>query len=51
VLGGLALCVVGLLISTGLWTDILRYRKDMLYLTKQHLVLVGISGIAAIVPG
>lgn len=51
VLGGIALAMVWALVATGLWTDILKYRKDILYLTKQHLVLVAISGSAAIVTG
>ena len=34
------------LVASGLWNDILRYRKDIVYLIKQHLVLVGISGSA-----
>lgn len=51
VLGGIALVMVWALVATGLWTDILKYRKDILYLTKQHLVLVAISGSAAIVTG
>jgi osmoprotectant transport system permease protein len=51
VLGGIALAIVWTLVATGLWTDILRYRKDVIYLTKQHLVLVAVSGGAAIVTG
>jgi len=51
VLGLIALAIVWALIATGLWTDILRYRKDIVYLSKQHLVLVGISGGLAIVAG
>jgi osmoprotectant transport system permease protein len=51
VLGGIALAIaVGLYVS-GLVTEILGYRKDIIYLTKQHLVLVAISGGAAIVTG
>ena len=47
---------IGLAIAVGLWVsglgaDILRYRKDIVYLTKQHLMLVAISGSAAIVMG
>ncbi len=51
VLAGIALVVVWVLVASGLWTDILRYRKDIIYLTKQHLVLVSVSGGAAIVTG
>jgi osmoprotectant transport system permease protein len=51
VLVGIALAIVWALVATGLWTDILKYRKDVVYLTKQHLVLVAISGSAAIVTG
>jgi len=36
---------------SGLGTDILRYKKDILYLSKQHLFLVAISGSLAIVFG
>ncbi len=46
-----ALAVVALIIGSGLAADILRYKKDILYLTRQHLVLVGISGSLAIVTG
>ena len=51
VLAGIALVIVWVLVASGLWTDILRYRKDIIYLTKQHLVLVAVSGGAAIVTG
>ena len=51
VLGAIALALAWLLVATGLATDILRYRKDIVYLVKQHLVLVGISGSLAIVSG
>ena len=51
VLAGIALVIVWVLVASGLWTDILRYRKDIIYLTKQHLVLVAVSGGAAIVIG
>lgn len=51
VLGLIALGIAWALVASGLWNDILRYRKDILYLSKQHLVLVGISGGAAIVTG
>jgi osmoprotectant transport system permease protein len=51
VLGLIAVGIAWALVASGLWNDILRYRKDILYLTKQHLVLVGISGGAAIVAG
>ena len=51
VLGSLALAIVWALVASGVWNDILKYRKDILYLTKQHLVLVGVSGALAIVSG
>jgi len=51
VLGAIAVAIACLLWATGLGADILRYRKDILYLTRQHLVLVAISGSAAIVSG
>jgi osmoprotectant transport system permease protein len=51
VLAGIALAIVLGLWGSGLGTDILRYKKDIVYLTKQHLVLVAISGSAAIVFG
>ena len=51
-LGAIALAIgCGRSYASGLWTDILRYRKDVLYLTKQHLMLVGVSGSLAIVSG
>ena len=51
VLGSLALAIVWGLYASGLGTDILRYRKDILYLIKQHRMLVGISGSLAIATG
>jgi osmoprotectant transport system permease protein len=51
VLGIIALAIVWGLVATGVWDDMLRYRKDIVYLTKQHLVLVAVSGSAAIVTG
>lgn len=51
VLGTIALGIVWLLIATGLWNDMLRFRKDVVYLTRQHLMLVAISGGAAIISG
>jgi osmoprotectant transport system permease protein len=51
VLGVIALTVLWLLVATGTWSDMLRYRKDILYLTRQHLVLVAVSGSLAIVSG
>jgi osmoprotectant transport system permease protein len=51
VLGGIALAIAVGLYASGLATEILGYRKDIIYLTKQHLVLVAISGGAAIVTG
>jgi len=51
VLVAIVLGVAWALIASGLADDILRYRKDIVYLTKQHLFLVAISGSAAIVTG
>ncbi len=51
VLGAIALAIAWGLYASGLAADILRYKKDILYLVKQHLVLVGISGSLAIVTG
>ena len=51
VLAGIALAIAAGLWASGLGADILRYRKDIVYLTKQHLVLVAVSGSAAIVFG
>jgi osmoprotectant transport system permease protein len=51
VLGAILAAVVAALIASVMWTDILRYRKDIVYLIKQHIVLVLISGGAAIVTG
>jgi osmoprotectant transport system permease protein len=52
----LVLLAIAAAIACGLWVsglgaDILKYRKDIVYLTKQHLVLVAVSGGAAIVFG
>ena len=51
VLAAIALAIAWGLYASGLGADVLRYRKDIVYLTKQHLVLVAISGSAAIVAG
>jgi len=51
VLGLIALAIVWSLVATGVWNDMLKYRKDIVYLLKQHLVLVAVSGSAAIVSG
>jgi osmoprotectant transport system permease protein len=51
VLGAIAVAIAWALYASGLAADILRYRKDIVYLVKQHLMLVGISGSAAIVCG
>jgi len=51
ILFGIVLAIVWGLYASGLAADILRYRKDIVYLTRQHLVLVAISGSAAIVLG
>jgi len=48
VLGGIAVAIAWGLHASGLGADILRYRKDIFYLLKQHLVLVGVSGSLAI---
>ena len=47
----IAFAIAWALYASGLGADILRYRKDIVYLTKQHLMLVAISGSAAIVVG
>src|SRR5450631_391359 len=51
VLAAIALAIALGLYASGLAADILRYKKDILYLFKQHLVLVAISGSLAIVMG
>ena len=51
VLLAIALAIAWGLYASGLAAEILRYRKDIVYLTKQHLMLVAISGSAAIVFG
>jgi len=51
VLGAIALAILWLLVATGTWNDMLKFRKDIVYLTRQHLVLVAVSGSAAIVTG
>ena len=51
VLGAIVLAIGWGLYASGLGIEILRYKKDILYLVKQHLVLVGISGSLAIVSG
>jgi osmoprotectant transport system permease protein len=51
VLGALALLIGVALIASGMGAEILRYKKDIVYLTRQHLMLVAISGSAAIVTG
>jgi osmoprotectant transport system permease protein len=51
VLLAIALAIAWGLYASGLGDDILGYRKDIVYLTKQHLMLVAISGSAAIVFG
>lgn len=50
-LAAIGLAIAWALVATGTWTDMMRWRKDILYLTPQHLMLVGISGGAAIVTG
>ena len=51
VLLAIALALTWGLYASGLAADILRYKKDIAYLTRQHLMLVAISGSAAIVFG
>jgi osmoprotectant transport system permease protein len=51
VLATIALAITWGLYSSGLGTDILRYKKDILYLLRQHLLLVAVSGSLAIVFG
>ena len=51
VLGAIMLAIAAALIESGLWSDMLRYRKDVFYLVKQHLLLVSVSGTLAIVCG
>ncbi len=51
VLGTIALAIAWGLVASGLATDMMRYRKDVIYLFKQHLVLVAVSGSAAIAFG
>ena len=51
VLAGIIVAIGWGLVASGLAADVLRYQKDIVYLTKQHLVLVAISGAAAIVSG
>src|SRR4029434_1843007 len=48
VLAGIALAIAWGLYASGLGSEILGYRKDIIYLTKQHLVLVAVSGSAAV---
>ena len=51
VLAAIAVALLGALVASGLWTDILRYKKDVVYLIRQHMVLVVASGSLAIVCG
>jgi osmoprotectant transport system permease protein len=51
ILGAIALVIVWGLVASGVWSEMLTHRKDIVYLTKQHLVLVGVSGSLAIVSG
>src|SRR5205823_3103190 len=44
VLAAIGVSIVWGLYASGLATDMLRYKKDVVYLFKQHLVLVAISG-------
>src|SRR5437588_8046830 len=51
VMGGIAVAIAWGLVASGLAAEIFRYKKDIVYLLKQHLVLVGISGSRAFVCG
>jgi len=51
VLLAIALALTWGLYASGLAADILRYKKDIAYLIRQHLMLVAVSGSAAIVFG
>ena len=51
VLATIALAIGVGLYATGLGSEILGYRKDILYLLRQHLMLVALSGSLAIVTG
>jgi osmoprotectant transport system permease protein len=51
VLAAIVAAVAWALYASGLAADIVRYRKDIVYLTRQHLVLVAISGSLAIAAG
>jgi osmoprotectant transport system permease protein len=51
VLGAIAVAIAWGLYASGLASDMMRYRKDVIYLFKQHLVLVAVSGSAAIAFG
>jgi osmoprotectant transport system permease protein len=51
VLATIAVALALALWRSGLGSEILCYRKDIVYLTKQHLVLVAVSGSAAIIVG
>jgi len=51
VLAAIALAISVGLYATGLGSEILGYRKDILYLLRQHLMLVALSGSLAIVTG
>ena len=51
VLGAIALAIAIGLYASGLASEIAGYKKDVLYLLRQHLMLVGVSGSLAIVTG
>jgi len=51
VLGAIALAIAAALYASGLLAEIVGYKKDILYLLRQHLILVGVSGSLAIVSG
>ena len=51
VLATIAVAIAFALWRSGLGAEMLGYKKDIVYLTKQHLVLVAVSGSAAIVVG
>ena len=51
VLAAIAIAIALGLYLSGLGVEILGYKKDILYLLQQHLMLVGISGTLSIVTG
>jgi len=51
VLVAIVLAIAWGLYASGLAADVMRYRKDIVYLLRQHVVLVAVSGSLAIVFG